>query len=148
MGQTGKGYFAGKWGSQINVKGNMSEKEWEDDWKKQSQDGVYDGTFISSDLFIMVPAHRLQRHILLIDSDQGVIRLLDRNIFHVNGDDILDSNPFILAHTHSHYQSMVPFPGSEEYWRNLVVNLVHENRASAVIVNINNSNPSSGSTSN
>ena len=25
--QTGKGYFAGKWGSQINVKGNMSEKE-------------------------------------------------------------------------------------------------------------------------
>jgi hypothetical protein len=32
--QTGKGSFAGKWGSHVNYKGNMPDEEWEKDWKK------------------------------------------------------------------------------------------------------------------
>ena len=84
--KTGEGYFAGKWGSKINLKGNMSDKEWEADWELQSHDGVYDGTYMASDLFVMVPAHRLRRHILIIDceGEEGVIRLLDGNIFQDN----------------------------------------------------------------
>ena len=57
--QTGKDYFAGKWGSKVNYKGNMPDEELENDLIKQSQNGVYDGTFLASDLFIMVPPHRV-----------------------------------------------------------------------------------------
>ena len=29
--QTGKGYYAGKWGSKVNFKGNMPDEKWEED---------------------------------------------------------------------------------------------------------------------
>ena len=128
--QTGKGYFAGKWGSKQNWKGNMSDDEWEHDWKKQSENGVYDGTFMASDMFVMVAAHRLQRHILIIDSVQKCIRFLDGNILVDNN--VSDLNPFILAHTHDHYQSMIPCPGSESYWRQVVLDQSNINRLSVV----------------
>ena len=129
--QKGKDYFAGKWGSKVNYKGNMPDEEWETDWKKQSQNGVYDGTFLASDLFIMVPPHRLKRHILVIDSNLvPPIKLLDANFIHNN--DVPDLNPFILAHTHNHYQSMIPLPGSEEFWRNIVNQEATKNRNSAI----------------
>ena len=144
--QSGKGYFAGKWGSKVNYKGDMLDKEWEEDWRKQSQDGVYTGTFLASDLFIMVPPHLLKRHILVIDANQEpAIKLLDANIFHNN--EVPDLNPFILAHTENHYQSMVPTPGSEEYWRELVGDLAEINRTSAVVSNSNNNVPDLDSTS-
>ena len=69
----------------------MPDEEWENDWKKQSQNGVYDGTFLASDLFIMVPPHRLKRHILVIDSNLvPPIKLLDANVIHNN--DVPDLN--------------------------------------------------------
>ena len=143
--ETGKGYFAGKWESKVNIKGQISDKDWQDDWKKQSQDGTYDGTVLASDLFIMVPPHRLKRHILVIDSQQEPpIKLLDKNIFCDNSNDVSDSNPFILAHTRNHYQSMIPSPGEEEYWRNLAEHLANNNRTNVVVVNTSNSNTVTG----
>ena len=142
--ETGKGYFAGKWESKVNIKGQISDKDWQDDWKKQSQDGTYDGTVLASDLFIMVPPHRLKRHILVIDSQQEPpIKLLDKNIFCDNSNDVSDSNPFILAHTQNHYQSMIPSPGEEEYWRNLAEHLANNNRTNVVVVNTSNNNTAS-----
>ena len=62
--QTGKGYFAGKWGSKQNWKGEMSDDEWNADWNKQAVNGVYDGTNMASDMFVMVAAHRLSISII------------------------------------------------------------------------------------
>ena len=122
----------------------MPDEKWEEDWRKQSQDGVYDGTDFASDLFIMVPPHRFKRHILLIHANQEpTIELLDANIFLNN--EVPDSNPFILAHTHNHYQSMVPLPGSEEFWRKIVDQELEKNKRSAVPSNINKNESDTGS---
>ena len=129
--QTGKGYFAGKWGSKENWKGNMSDAEWNADWDKQAVNGVYDGTNMASDMFVMVAAHRLKRHILVIDSDQKCVRFLDGNIFIENN--VTDLNPFILAHTINHYQSMVPHSESDSFWRQFVFDQANINRMSNVL---------------
>ena len=97
----------------------------------------------------MVPPHRLNRHILVIDAQQEPpIKLLDRNIFCDNSNDVSDSNPFILAHTQNHYQSMIPSPGEEEYWRNLAEHLANNNRTNVVVVNTSNSNTANGNATN
>ena len=126
--QTGKGYFAGKWGSKQNWKEGISDDDWERDWKRQSENGVYDGTFMASDMFVMVAAHRLQHHILIVDSDQKCVKFLDGNIF--EDSNVSDLNPFILAHTHNHFQSMVPLPGSEHFWQQFVFDQSNINKCS------------------
>ena len=137
--QTGKGYFAGKWGSKENWKGEMSEDEWNADWEKQAVDGVYDGTNMASDMFIMVAAHRLRRHILVIDSNQKCLKFLDGNVFIENN--VSDLNPFILAHTENHYQSMIPLPNSEGYWRKFALDNSNINRLSIASSSHNISDP-------
>ena len=44
-----------------------------------------------------------------------------------------DLNPFILAHTNNHYQSMVPDPDSDSFWRQFVLEQSNLNRISHVL---------------
>jgi hypothetical protein len=95
----------------------------------------------------MVPPHRLKRHILVIDSNLvPPIKLLDANFIHNN--DVYDLNPFILAHIQNHYQSMVPLPGSEEFWKKIVDEEVKKNKNSAISSVINNNVSDIGSKTN
>ncbi len=138
--ETGKHLFSGDWGSRENWRGNMSEEDWLRDWRRQSQNYTYDGTNLASDMFVTVGAHRLRRHIVIIDSVAKNLRVINGNFFFENN--VTDPNPFILAHTRNHYQSMVPYPDALAWWQQFCIDEIDKMNQSAVVPFTNTNNVS------
>ena len=122
----GQDYLSGKWDSKMNIRPDtVTDREWRSIWRELSQDEVFtlpvamgEVAANCSDFIVTIAAHRLKSHIIVFEGLTNEIQFVDGNTF-VEGN-VDNQFPFILGHTRSHYQSMIPDKNVENAYEKIL----------------------------